>query len=469
MLIYPEWWYTPTLATTDNAALFWIVTSLWAMASLSDASTPWTRAGLGAVLGTTAFVAHQLRSIGISLMLAAAAYFVGSQKQGFWFAAALLLAVASYALLVRGLLSLLPPGADDPSLLWERLTALDLQTRQDFTVVTIWMEHFWSAVPAESRLSVGLSKVLTQILVNYHQIPIYIFRKAGDLFLGTGYLNFASVDMSANADTLAIVSKSTVPASSSLFTVARGVVVFQLMLAAAALLTRPLRWIDLAGVMFLAVLLAFILPFGEAQPRYSVLLSPSLALLGSLALSPMPAARGAGPALELKTGVLVLSTVAVICCGVILWLRHSTAFPLEEATQGVPKVISGSECNDRLAVIERSAIRARLTIAPDSACASVVLPIPPNTTGISFFVTRDAFASRVQASPFEPFRFVLSGSSGSLASGGLAEASATWVGLAIPPTQSVATSGPLEFVVFRAGDISHPLTIDLIYMSIRIE
>lgn len=477
---YPEWWFTLTLASTDNAALLCIVAFLLGLPRLATSARP---AGWVTMVAGAMFAAQQLRTVGPVLLVGLAGWTAWAMHEVPHRRWSLLrraaLAAALYWAADHVLLRMVTTPGIEPVSLLKVLSALQLSSGQDFTVGYAWAEHLWRAVPPDWRERVALHKLLGEFVSGFASYPAYLLRKATVFFSGAGYQAFAAADLVSNPDTVRTVPASTVSLPASRAAWPAAVVGLQLCLAAWTLWTRRLDLLSAAALYVLAALLLVIVGLGEVQPRYSVLVAPCLAVLAAAAITPrrcrMPTHRGPSGLLHLADppGRVVLGAAMLLAFYLVgtaaawtLAVRRPSA--LSTAVQVAPAMIDGRRCNDQPARLALAGQRLEVSLPPGAACASIEFRLPPDARHVMFFVARDRLPF-----PFEPrvshgSRYRVVGPSGALLHDGtLGYDTAKWLRLPLgqPSASSVVRRLTIELLAEPTAVASRPLDIWLMQVD----
>jgi hypothetical protein len=449
LMVYPEWWFTLTLATTDNVALFFLIAFLLLVPQLERVgSKVWVVLGLAGVMAC----ANQLRTIGPLLMLALIGWGIWSVCKE---RALSVLLKVFFVLIVYISIGLIvghysPVNITESFIFLKALSAVDFSSRQDFGSNYSWMEHFWFSMPKEVKADVAAHKLLVEFVYNVKQLPIYLYHKAADLFSGVGY-SYLAADPSAvfNADTFFTVPKSTVPFS---FAILRWFSAFEMVLLTLScwfLLRNRLDSVVLTGLMWAAVFLLITLGLSEAQPRYSVLIMPVLALLSALALFPVTAAEmGSQGSNHQESSISILKSIGAFLLTVFIshLLTAKLPEPLIQSKQDPDGVQLGQACNALPAKIEASYNRLHIVPAVGSSCVSVTIPLHESTSDVSFFVAGERFPFMFEPAVISPYSYQVASGQKVLLTDALGDKSVQWYHLALPYDSRAATNS-LSFVL----------------------
>lgn len=162
------------------------------------------------------------------------------------------------------------------------LAAIDFSTLQDSTAAYRWNQHEWYAIPNEHQKEYCWERFSSELKNNFILFPRYFLKKLILLFGGNGYYTFtldSTNQDSFNPDSELIVSKSNVPHSNELIILFRIITMIVFLIA---IIGTKRAWIQHEMRGFVAFFYIFILVIcgsSEAQPRYSLLLLPSMVIL----------------------------------------------------------------------------------------------------------------------------------------------------------------------------------------------
>lgn len=457
LTVYPEWWFTTTLVTSDNSAIFFIVAFLLLLPQIERRSYGWLTV---TALAFTIFAANQLRTIGP--MLAATLIFWVILAQ---------LSKPNFATIVRGLTvlglyfvlnfilrQLTPFSSPDPIQFLKYLSAVDFSSAQDFDTNYQWFEHFWSAIPPESKNTVGWSKVLLEFSWGFDKLPSYLYKKAAIFFSGTGYYFFSSFPFGLNPDTVFTVPKNTIPFIPSTFSWMKMAVTFCAALSLFSLIKIKLNGPALAAVLWLSAFTLMVLGLGEVQPRYSVLIAPALSLLAAQALFSSQTKENTvvSQPIDVKipsivfVALLMATVFGIIVMGLSVW--HSVnATPNQNA-----KNFPNSLCDSRLARIEKSYKRVRVILPTGASCAAISIPVNLSKKSVTFFVSGTRFPFPFEPKVLSPFHYSLLAQEQTLLESSLEFDSTKWHRIDFP---KLGTINELLLIV-RRQDITNENVLD---------
>lgn len=405
LALYPEWWFTTTLATTDNAAVLCIVAFVLLLPKL-NASTHPVLVVVG--LAASVFAANLLRNVGPLLVAGLLLWLVVGRCNRYAIGRAVAV-VALYSLANRVVGGMLPPLVAEPLPTLKMMSAIDFNSMQDFASNYPWGEHFWFAIEDGERARVALDKISLEIFNGFQRWPAYLYDKAASLFTGSGYYAFSSFqNFGINPDTVQNVPRSTVPFVPSTLPWLGAAVAFLLLPAMWTIVTTRVTGPALAAVLWLGAFALIVLGMSEAQPRYSLLIAPTLALLAALALSqrtPPELPRTAGIRFT-AIGCAVIAAAFALVAAAIPVVGSTRSNPLLHAAAVPPT--SAPECAPQPpARIEATYKRLRIVMPPGSDCASVVLPLSAGTKELAFFVSGAKLPFLWEPPLQSPFRYSL--------------------------------------------------------------
>ena len=466
LVSYPEWWFTLTLATPDNAALACIVLFALALARLATSERPlaWS-----AVAAAALIAAQQLRTVGAVLLLALAGWTLWAMARDAARAARVLrsgLLVAGIYVAAEFILQRAAafPGAEPVTLL-RALSALQIDSAQDFTVNYAWYEHFWPAIARDWQARVAAARLWAELVTGLPAYPSYLLRKAAVFFSGAGYQVFATAGFDGNLDTVRNVGIGTVPSSAAQRPWLALVVAVQVCTAGWVLLTRPLDPLSAAAAFVLAAFLLVVVGLGEAQPRYSVLVAPSIAVLVASAMRPAGVRLRAGRGFPQRLALAAAAPAAIgLAILLALYLAGAVAshllvgslpHPFDSAVQQNAPSSDGGGCDAQPARLERDRRRLRVSLPPGASCVRVRIEVPPDARFATFFVAQPRMPFPFEGRSVSPYRYrILDGAGAQRDAGSLGPDAVRW--LRVPVGRSLGDGASNALVIEIARDAGLP-------------
>lgn len=465
LALYPEWWFTTTLVTSDNAAIFFVSAFLLLLPLLQKNSH---HALIIFAISLTMFSAGQSRSIG-PILVATLALWIGLAQLPKWDRLTALKGVTALALYValNFILALVTPfSSPDSAHILKYLSAIDFSSLQDFSVNYQWAEHFWPAIPPESRSIVGWNKTLLEISWGFDQLPFYLYKKAAVFFSGSGYYVFSAFQFGPNEDTVFTVAKTTIPYIPGALPWMTMAVSFCAALSFFSLLKVKLHGPALAAVIWLSAFTIMVLGLGEVQPRYSVLIAPALSVLAALALFPqnMKQDTSIPRPICVKTSsvgiaFLLLAGIFFIVASVLKFLHSAESMPSLSA-----RISPSPFCAAESTRLETSYKRVRVIMPKGVSCAAISIPFRPVGNSLTLFASGTKFPFRFEPRELSPFHYNVIFDEKPLLESSLGHASVKWHRLDLP---SHGASGKLVLLAQRQ-DTSDENLIDFWFLdSIR--
>jgi hypothetical protein len=397
LVFYPEWWFTLTLATTDNVILLFVVAFTLLLPQLQ-------RRPHGALiiislsLSVILFAANMLRTIGSLLLLTAIVWSVSQRSMRskaydvLWLMAVSLI----YVLLSSTIEYVSPASASGHLQFLKVLSSIDFSTLQSFGSNYPWVEHFWFSVPEEWRTTIAFEKIYLEMVNGFHQWPLYLYQKASLVFDGSGYYRLSSsLYAGFNPDTVYTVPESTVPFSLTVESWLAAVGAMYLVLALATIFRTPLSAPAFIALIWTGVFALMILGLSEAQPRYTVLLAPALSLLCALAVCGPVEAKSLQPVGSWTNSpfspflgllfIAVLFGILLLGLNIARRIHHNPILFASKIDPGAP------HCNSQSATLEVNYKQLRIFMPKGTNCAAVNLPVSREVQKISFFVSGSRF------------------------------------------------------------------------------
>jgi hypothetical protein len=428
---YPEYWFTTTLATTDNAAMLCIALFILLVPKVNCRGR--TGAWAAILLAATMFLCQQLRSSGALLIIALLVWAAATpSKNRLYVVTMATFAGAIYFALCKIFLAAFPSSLPDLFNLQEILSAIDFHTTQDFSVNYTWANHFWKSLPDDSKIDVSVYKIATELRFGLIDWPGYVFRKIEIAFSGTGYYGLSSFPFPAGNPDTANVANSNIPFSSAAFPWFTACV--SCIICGACLAIPKIRR---NGPAFSATLLTgsfalVVLGFGEVQARYSVLITPALSLFFAIALFPADAhSRGICDDFRFSCQELLGGVLGLIA----IYLTAFAGFAILGPQAGIgqrAQLQASRDCDNRDVAVATTYKLLRVTMRADARCANVRIPLPAQASTLSFFVSGSKFPFRFEQRVQSPFRYELIDGDTRLFSGSLGSDSVHWTNVALP-------------------------------------
>jgi hypothetical protein len=461
--IFPEYWFSTTLVTTDNAAVLAAVLFLLLLPKLQGHTIISVLAAIA--VGLVAFFGNQLRSIGAIFVLALFFWAIcaGIERRQWSIILLSAVSVVSYCIFTYGFNLANPVTLPDLFSPIKMLSAIDFHTSQDFSVNYYWAEHFWLATPEANRLPIALYKLATEFSAGFSEWPLYLYRKAEVIFSGTGYYGLSSFPYpSGNPNSLVTDVVSDIPFSIELFPWLGLCVLVTLALAVVGVLRAKLSGPALCSILFVGAFGLVVIGAGEAQARYSVLLAPALSLLAALSFFPHQDANNKKMhAAEYAYGTIGLTVIYLVAVGLSAFLPTS-----EKITEGakLASISSGgiNACDNSGISIIADYKKIRVNFSNDSSCASISLPVGTDSTSIGFYLSGSKLPFKFEEHPGLSATYKVFAGDSEVAGGQLARKTVEWVEATVSP-------GPNEAIVLllnrSAGKPSDYFDVSLIRES----
>ncbi|MBB5193687.1 hypothetical protein HNQ50_004447 [Silvimonas terrae] len=473
--LYPEWFYSVTLATPDNLALLLVVSFLLCLPGLE-------RERQGAIrvvaLAAIAFLANLARTIGPIMLITIALWALAFAERTTWkrvlsrfvgIAALYWLANTLFVWLIHA------PAQGQFDLL-TRISTVDLrQPNQDFRLVFAWLDQFLPDLPANTRTNVILHKIALEFAHGFGAYPGYLFTKASVLFNGMGYFWFSSHQLGPNPDSSSVVSIVTVPAGAAMPAVLLASMTLQLGLAALGMIRARHDRLLCASIFFMAMFFVVVLGFGDTQPRYSLLIAPALAISGAIALFPADNCphqelRGPLQANLFWAGVGVIALAVFYAAGSALAAKVALHLPtpVVMAHQEPPyPLANGAKCNTAPLAFEANYKRLKVTSPAQNQCFRFSIPLPAGARSFSLFISRDQFPFPFEPRTPSPYHYRIEQQGVLLYEGGLNTDVVRWLELNTVNSQQKTSAEPIPitFSVTRQTNETPPEPFEVWLMT----
>lgn len=388
LVLYPEFWFTTTLAASDNLALLLLIVWLHILARCIEG-----QARIDELLLFPLLVGalDLLRDIGIICVLATAFLMLCTSPRRLRLLALCVLSFCLITLIGKVAIHLSAPPVQESGLL-VRVVGNGVTTMHSWTDAYRWIQYVYPLVPQhlQARYSAGLLAIDLQngLLPALHN---WIF-KLRELFGGGGYFFFSSAPIDTNPNSLRIGDGVAHPAMPWLSPFLRGISAAFLLGALVGLTRRRLSGIGKAGVAFAAAFLVLVIAFGEVQPRYAVLLGPSVAILIGGIHKPVSESRVRWASRNVLTaaGFLVVLCASMFGVAALADRYLSNDASMSSFRQEKKETVDGKICNVEPAAVDvrETYIRIEMPVA-GPACYSFMMSLTGPVHQLRYYVTRD--------------------------------------------------------------------------------
>lgn len=400
LAIYPEYWFSTSLATSDNLALLLLV--LWLSSLLRCLSDEHAvrRVVCTAVL---ALALDLLRDIGLICVLATALLAIASSSSVRW-------RMLGASVFTFGLMAattwigahFAPPPANQAGL-FARLVGNSITTTYPWMDVYRWFEYVYPLVPQQYHgpyltglLAIDLDHGIIAALHNW-------MSKIDILFRGAGYYLFSAAPFDANPDNYKVAQVAPTYLANngfSLFLV--GAAAVFTLAALVGVVKQRADGLNRVSIAFCSSFLFFVVGFGESQARYCVLLAPVLSIMISGLLSPK--AGTLKECAKQSVGAAVMFA-ATLCAGFFVVDGVArTVSPNHPAmrffNQEHRVTINGENCNLARVPIDIRARYVLMSVPPmRPACYSFVFAVEGVVHELHYYVTRNPILPRIETPP----------------------------------------------------------------------
>ncbi|RZT41538.1 glycosyltransferase family 39 protein [Cupriavidus agavae] len=403
LALFPEYWFTTTLATSDNLVVPLLVLWLGLLAFNDfDELAAW-RLVAAAVVGVSLDL---LRDIGLICVLTTILLAMLSTSRNRW--RLLICAGLTFGLmvLVGRLGAQLMPLASDNAGLLARLTGHGITHSAPWADNYRWNQYVFPLLDPQTRnryfaglLTMDLQHGVGAAFQNWAA-------KLQVLLQGDGYYYFSAAPLDANPDNFPIGHVSAAsPPSAPIGFLLKGIAAAIAILAFLGGARSRHQGLGKASLAFGCAFVLLVIGFGEIQPRYAALLGPALCIMigGLLApsrISTTKIAMDVGKSVAICAIAISLALIGLIA---VLGKQFGAAPSISGFRQEGPVTIDGVTCNVASATvsIEERFIRIHFPGA-QAACYSFVATGPASNEPLSFQVVRDPILPRwksVSAAP----------------------------------------------------------------------
>lgn len=438
LALYPEYWFTSTLVTTDNFAVLCVALFVLIAPKLQGRMP--TVLIYSVILGGVVFLGHQLRSIGSIFVISLAFYIIceGASRRNY---AALFfgfISISVFMLLTKLFLWMNPSDLPDLFSPMKILSAIDFHTVQGFNINYVWGEHFWVATPAPMQLQMALYKISTEFSGGFSEWPAYFFRKAAIVFSGTGYYGLSSFAYPPdNPDSLVTNVVSNIPFSAKFFPWLT-FLVFAYVLAAVVGIFRAgvLKGASLVSLMMVGAFGLLVLGMGESQARYSTIIAPALSLLAALAFF-SPEDKDASQKCDVQHWKKFASGMLSILVLYLVVLLLTIVLPTSEKYNANVSVIDNlnsnfGSCSKDNASVQADYKKIRVSFVNEAGCAALRMAVPVDTKLVSFYLSGSRFPYRFEGPGENSFAYELIAKDKIVSQGEIGKKSVSLVKMELP-------------------------------------
>jgi hypothetical protein len=430
--LYPERLFAVTLSTTDNIIFPFFFVTIFSLPALSFKKLDFRFIAKLAIFSLSIFICSKLRTIGPLLILTTIFwYLIATTRKFIKYDIAILLTLLFINMgLGLAISSFLPQNISDPLQLLKALSSIDFSSTQDFGSNYSWMEYFWFSIPREFRSTVAFNKIFIELSNGLQYLPIYIFKKSGILFDGTGYYGFSSfLEQGYNPDTINNHIGKSIKFSIGLFPYLTSFVYVYIFLSLNSVLNKKIEGPALVLLLWTGVFSFIVLGLGETQPRYSLLLAPALSLFAALSFSDD---RSQAKNLVVKIlnyrlhfalfGILFIYFIFSL---MVMSLKISSHFK----TSNISSLVNGSAvsgCESKNVIINQNYKIIRIVMPRQSVCAAVKIKIENINSNYNFFISGAKFPFIWENPHQSPFSYKVLMNDTPMLSSALGEKAVQW-------------------------------------------
>jgi hypothetical protein len=398
LFINPEWTYLITTSSADNIVILLQIFSFYIFYKFLSIKVKNSFITFFPALVLVFFLAEWIRSIALFFLLAfifASTQFTNKRlffKKIFFLSSAFIAASFITSFIIHDLWSV---KYQSPLNFVSNLAELDLTIfpPQNPQVSFEWMDHLWLAISPENRNEVGLHRFLDELLTQYSQYPKYYFQKIAILFSGTGNMDMLSKINPNNIDNIFTAPTNTLPSGALAHKISLYANIFILLVALVSAIFFQHTSYQKISLAFIAIFMLIMGGFGPLLSRYGLLIAFPLAVLGSSSqVNKYPTVDKYLSRL-LRVIISSLLIISVYLLGQLASKIYINYYPRLILSLTQPEASNFKEigpCNEiRVPIHLYFDRRIRSSLEKNVTCASYLFQIQPNTTNISFFITRE--------------------------------------------------------------------------------
>lgn len=390
LAIFPEYWFTTSIATSDNLVIPLLI--LWlglVTSSKSEDMAAW-KIIAASVIGVSLDL---LRDIGLVCVLTTVILAVLTPSRGRW--KLLLLSALTFGLMVfvgrfGAYLALAP--AENAGLL-ARLTGHGITSSSAWVDNYRWNQYVYPLLDPQTRNRYFAGLLTTDLQHGVVAAFQNWAAKIKVLFQGDGYYYFSAAPLDGNPDNFPIrnASLASLPNVGVGFTL-RGLTAGIALLALVGGAKSRSQALGKVSIIFSCAFLFLVIGFGEIQPRYAVLLSPALSIMTAGLLAPQVQRTSGAVADVCRSITLFTIALAIALSALIPTLgKYFEAAPVLNGFQQENSISIGHvQCNTTKAHVRTEERFAQIQFPnPGQACYSFILQTSGAQRPLTFHVIRD--------------------------------------------------------------------------------
>jgi len=403
LAIFPEYWFTTSLATSDNLAIPLLVLWLGLVAGSGSDEMPAWKVIAAAVVGVSLDL---LRDIGLVCVLTTLLLAVLTHSRDRW--KLLFLSGLTFGLMVFAgrLGALLAPVPADIASLLARLTGHGITSTAAWADNYRWNQYIYPLLDPQTRnryfaglLTMDLQHGMTAAFQNWGA-------KIQVLFQGDGYFYYSTAPLDGNPDNLPIGGTSPAsPPSIVIRFVLKGLTAAITILALIGGVRSRSQGLGKGSIAFSCAFLFLVIGFGEIQPRYATLLGPALSIMIAGLLAPQLRST-VGVAAEFCKSIAVFVgavAIALFTLTAVLGKLFAAAPPFTGFKQESTSTVGGISCNATSASVSMEERFARIRFPTGQrSCYSFVVRTAAYDQPLFIQVVRDPILPRWKSPPALP-------------------------------------------------------------------
>lgn len=403
LAIFPEYWFTTSIATSDNLVIPLLILWLGLVTSSISEEMPTWKIIAAAVIGVSLDL---LRDVGLICVLATLVLAVLTSSRGRW--KFLLLSALTFGLMVfvSSFGAHFAPTPTENAGLLARMTGYGVTSSSAWEDSYRWNQYVYPLLDpqASNRYFAGL------LTMDLQHGVVAAFQnwaaKIQVLFQGDGYYYFSAAPLDGNPDNFPI---SNAPRDGLLNVgvgfMLRGLTAGITILAIVGGAKSRSQALGQVSIIFSCAFLFLVVGFGEIQPRYAVLLAPTLSIMIAGLLAPRLQTVAGAVADICKSIAYSAGAVAIALFGLtaVLGKYFAPTESLSGFRQGDAQTIAGIPCNAKTAEVSMEERFARIHFtAGQRSCYSFVLNVTGDKQPLIFDVVRDPVLPRWKTPPAVP-------------------------------------------------------------------
>lgn len=377
LALFPEFWFSTTLASPDNVVPLGLIGLAVLLRRASQERSPrWVVAGIVVIVAGLDLV----RSIGPLLLVGLVFVALASPDRAVRVRiVAVALASAVVVLALGALPGWLGIAARQNTSLVANVVGSGATQRHGFSHAYAWHQYVVPLLESMQRESALMTGFLAEDLQHAGRLAAHWAAKTVALSGGEGYYFFSASQALGSTDDVLVAGAPTLPFVGTVAQALRGMVLGALLLAAIGCVRAPASAWMRAPLGITVAIALYVVVVGEVQARYSLLLAPGLCACAAGCMSREVRTR-TSVAISAGGTLAAASAAALLVVGALVWSTWRL--------QAVPALLLQQPSGT--CMTSSSSLR----LASEGGCATIRAVVDGLHGDLSFVVTRDPVVPR---------------------------------------------------------------------------